>query len=55
MPPTPDPSLHLSARSVAWLAEHFGARALVESVWDALAELEKAGHHADAISALRLC
>jgi hypothetical protein len=53
MPPTQDSSLRLSARSVAWLAERPGARALVESVWDALAELEKAGHHAGAISALR--
>lgn len=53
MRPTPDSSPHLSAGTRAWLAEHSTARALVESVLDTLAELEKAGHHAGAIAALR--
>lgn len=53
MPPTLDPSPYLSAQTRAWLVENPTARALVESVWDTLAELEKAGHHAGVISALR--
>jgi hypothetical protein len=48
-----DGSLRLSARTLAWLAEHPVARALVDSVWDTLAELETADHHAGAIAALR--
>lgn len=51
--PRVDASLRLSARTLAWLAEHPVARALVDSVRDTLAELEKAGHHAGAIAALR--
>ncbi|MGH3872877.1 MAG: hypothetical protein ACRDSR_15455 [Pseudonocardiaceae bacterium] len=51
--PRVDASLRLSARALAWLAEHPVARAVVDSVWDTLAELENAGHHAGALAALR--
>lgn len=40
--------------NLARLADHPHARKLVRSVWDKLAELERAGHHAGAIAALRL-
>jgi hypothetical protein len=67
MPPTPAPQREpdpaatvlvdappqLSARTVAWLAQHPLARALVGSVWDALTELERAGHHPSPLAALR--
>ena len=43
----------LSARTLAWLAERPAARALVESVWDTLAELEAAGHPPRLLAALR--
>jgi hypothetical protein len=43
---------HLSAQTVAWLAERPLARALVESVWDT-DELERAGHHPRVLAALR--
>ncbi|MGH3779470.1 MAG: hypothetical protein ACRDRO_02275 [Pseudonocardiaceae bacterium] len=48
-----DATLHLSARTVAWLAEHPHARQVVSSVWGTLVELERAGQHAGAIAALR--
>jgi hypothetical protein len=48
-----DVTLQLSARTVAWLANHPHARTLVSSVWDTLAELEQAGHHPTLIAALR--
>lgn len=51
--PRVDGTLQLSARTVAWLAERPLSRALVDSVWDTLAELERAGHHAGTIAALR--
>jgi hypothetical protein len=38
---------------VAWLAAHSQARKVVDSVWDTLAELERAGHHPRLIDALR--
>ncbi len=58
LPATTSPSraeatLHLSAPTVAWLAEHPLARAMVDSVWDTLAELERAGHHPRLLAALR--
>jgi hypothetical protein len=48
-----DVTLHLSARTLAWLADHPQARKLVSSVWDMLTELEQAGHHPRPIAALR--
>jgi hypothetical protein len=51
--PRADVTLHLSARTVAWLADHSQARKLVGSVWDTLAALEQAGHHPRLIAALR--
>jgi hypothetical protein len=51
--PRLDVTLQLSARTVAWLADRPRARELVGSVWDKLAELERAGHHPGAIAALR--
>lgn len=51
--PRVDVTLHLSAPTVAWLADHSQARKLVDSVWDTLAELERAGHHPRPIAALR--
>ena len=52
-PPTMDTTLHLSARTLSWLAEHPVARALVDSVWETLHKREAAGHHAGTIAALR--
>ncbi|MGH3709120.1 MAG: hypothetical protein ACRDRQ_13695 [Pseudonocardiaceae bacterium] len=45
----------LPDRTVSWLAghAHTPARTVVRSVWDKLAELERAGHHPDPIAALR--
>jgi len=51
--PRVDVTVHLSARTVAWLAGHSQTRRLVGSVWDMLAELERAGHHPRPIAALR--
>lgn len=48
-----DATLHLSTRTVAWLAERPLARVLVDSVWATLAELERAGHHPRLVAALR--
>ncbi len=47
--PTADAILHLSPRTVAWLANHPHARQFVCSVW----ELERAGQYPGAIDALR--
>jgi hypothetical protein len=46
-------TLSLSTRTVAWLAEGPLARVVVESVWDTLAELERAGHHPGLLAAVR--
>ncbi len=51
--PSADATLELSARTVAWLAQRPPARALVDSVWDTLTELERAGHHPRLLAALR--
>jgi hypothetical protein len=51
--PTVDTTPHLSVRTVAWLAERPLARALVDSVWDTLTELETAGHQPRLIAAVR--
>lgn len=51
--PRVDVTLQLSARTVAWPAGRPRACELVGSVWDKLAELERAGHHPGAIAALR--
>ncbi len=40
-----DETLQLSARTVAWLADHVHARKLIRSVSDTLGELQQAGHH----------
>jgi hypothetical protein len=48
-----DATPQLPARTVAWLAQRPPARALVLSVWDALAELERAGYHPRPLAALR--
>ncbi|MGH3814031.1 MAG: hypothetical protein ACRDUV_16530 [Pseudonocardiaceae bacterium] len=48
-----DAALHLSTRTVAWLADHPQARQFVGSVWDTLTELEQSGHHPRTIDALR--
>ncbi|MGH3692610.1 MAG: hypothetical protein ACRDRX_01150 [Pseudonocardiaceae bacterium] len=41
--PRADATLHLSTRTLDWLAQHSLPRVLVESVWDTLTELERAG------------
>lgn len=48
-----DAAPQLSDRTVAWLAARPVARALVEPVWNMLAELERAGQHPRLIAALR--
>jgi hypothetical protein len=48
-----DAALHLSARTLAWLADHPHARRFARSAWDKLTELERAGHRPDTIDALR--
>jgi hypothetical protein len=50
MPPTPQ----LPERTVTWLAQqHAHARTAIDSVWNKLTELERAGHHPDPLAALR--
>ena len=51
--PRVDAALHLSPRTVAWLADHPQARQFVGSVWAKLTELERAGQFPAAIDALR--
>ncbi len=51
--PQADSARHLSPQTLAWLADRPHARQMVHSMWDTLAELEQAGHHPGAISALR--
>ncbi|MGH3997466.1 MAG: hypothetical protein ACRDTJ_08390, partial [Pseudonocardiaceae bacterium] len=53
--PTPrvDATLQLSARTLNWLAQRPHAQLMADSVWDALAELERAGHHPRLLAALR--
>ncbi|MGH3777147.1 MAG: hypothetical protein ACRDRR_15685 [Pseudonocardiaceae bacterium] len=51
--PKVDATLHLSSRTVAWLADHPQARQFVGSVWDKLTELERSGQYPGAIDALR--
>jgi hypothetical protein len=48
-----DAALHLSTRTMAWLADHPQARQFVSSVWDKLTELERSGQYPGAIDALR--
>src|SRR5262249_20184159 len=43
----------LPTRTLAWLAERPVAFAVVESVWETLAELEVAGHHPRLLAAVR--
>ena len=51
--PTKDAALHLTPRTLAWLADHPHARRPVNSVLDKLTELDRAGHCPGAIDALR--
>ena len=51
--PTADATLHLSARTLSWLAQRPQARLVVDSVWDTLTELEQAGHHPRLLAAVR--
>ena len=51
--PGVDAELHLSTRTMAWLADHPHARRFVRSVWDKLTELERSGQYPGAIDALR--
>ncbi len=51
--PEVDAELHLSPRTVAWLADQPHARRFVRSVWDKLTELERSGQYPGALDALR--
>jgi hypothetical protein len=51
--PSMDDTPHLSARTLGWLASRPYARLVVYSVWDTLAELERAGHHPRLLAAVR--
>ncbi|MGH3753848.1 MAG: hypothetical protein ACRDRP_14340 [Pseudonocardiaceae bacterium] len=51
--PGVDAALHLSARTVAWLADHPRAYRFVRSVGDTLTELERSGQDPGVIDALR--
>lgn len=51
--PIPGADTTLSARTVAWLAEHPDAREVVSSVWTTLTELEQDGQHPGTLDALR--
>jgi hypothetical protein len=51
--PAVDMTLHLSTRTVDWLAGHPHARRFVRSVWDKLTELERSGQYPGALDALR--
>jgi hypothetical protein len=51
--PTVDTTLHLSTRTVSWLAQRPQARLVVDSVWNTLTELEAAGHHPRLLAAVR--
>jgi hypothetical protein len=48
-----DAALHLSPRTMAWLADHPRAGQFVGSVWEKLTELERSGQYPGAIDALR--
>ncbi|MBV8540298.1 MAG: hypothetical protein JO364_19580 [Pseudonocardiales bacterium] len=48
-----DAALHLSVRTLAWLADHPHARRFARSVWEEIAELERAGHRPATITRLR--
>ncbi|MGH4005601.1 MAG: hypothetical protein ACRDSO_16020 [Pseudonocardiaceae bacterium] len=48
--PRADSARHLSPQTLAWLADRPHARQMVRSMWEALTELEQAGHHPGAIS-----
>jgi len=51
--PRVDATLCLSTRILAWLVPRPLDLAVVESVWDTLAELEAAGHSARLVAAMR--
>ncbi|HKR49731.1 MAG TPA: hypothetical protein VJT72_09170 [Pseudonocardiaceae bacterium] len=52
--PTADVTLrHLPARTRVWLAQRPHAGAVVDSVWNTLAELDRAGHPPSLLAALR--
>jgi hypothetical protein len=50
---TMDTTLHLSTRTLTWLADQPHARRVVRSVWDKLTELERTGQHPGTLAALR--
>ena len=50
---TVDATPQLSTRTLNWLAQRPHAQLVVNSVWNALAELERADHHPGAVAALR--
>ncbi len=51
--PRVDAALHLTPRTVTWLADHPEVRQLVGSVCDKLTELDRAGQCPSALNALR--
>ncbi|MGH3945891.1 MAG: hypothetical protein ACRDSI_12720 [Pseudonocardiaceae bacterium] len=51
--PKVDATLQLSARTLNWLVQRPHARLVVDSVWDALAELQRTGHDPRLLAALR--
>jgi hypothetical protein len=53
--PRVDATLCLSTRTLAWLVPRPLDLAVVESVWNTLAELEAAGHCPRLVAAVRLC
>ena len=57
MPTVPTPRVartpQLSDQTVFWLAARPHERRVVRSVWDTLTDLERTGHHAGALAALR--
>ncbi|MGH3866011.1 MAG: hypothetical protein ACRDQ4_07710 [Pseudonocardiaceae bacterium] len=55
--PVPTPQItvpsRLSARTLAWLADRPHTSTMIRSIWNELAELERAGNHPDVRATLR--
>ncbi|MGH3857578.1 MAG: hypothetical protein ACRDR6_29640 [Pseudonocardiaceae bacterium] len=51
--PGMDAALHLSARTLAWLAANPHARRFAHLVWDEITEMERAGHRPATITRWR--
>jgi hypothetical protein len=51
--PRADTTLHLSNRTLAWLAQRPAAQRVVESVWNTLAQAEATGHSGRLVAALQ--